>query len=809
MKTKFFFSLVAIIFCILAVSSVSYGQGILWYDPDDAVILSDSDPGDTTAVTLNFILGSGAELTNTQTITFDLSSFQVDPVEVLQQSNYEWSSVRTSAGDTINMDSDTTDYTVSFVESTGYLTFTLATENSLIPDDTVHLYISSDVLRNKGEQRADAIDDITLQVKSSDQVVFSAESETDDLSDPKSADAIYMVAADSLGGNWTYWTFKDTTRGRLPKDGKISVSFPDGFIIGTVDTSRVIVTDNTEGTKLLLASAVKGSTGSADSNDVLITLAETSYIDNLHELEIQIGKPGYEIVQNKMIYEGKEEDSNDQRVTFTTGIMATGDIFITGYDSDTNPIFTDSVSVSTGASEVIASNYFPPNNDGIGGVNISDATAGNPTDLTIRFQLGQRVDSVTVGSTKIQDTLYLDISDFTPIRSLISKDSLYVFSTGAVNFTDTSKYTVDTTNLETGIVAIVPDDNDIYLLAANTITLKLDDILKNKGSTDDINVGIRTNHMEQWVFDRDTTRILPNAGGLITYCVLSDTNAYMPSTLDSMIFRADAEIPKDGKISVMMPGTFTVHTDIDSALVDTSGDGITWAKAGDAVDGGVSNIDVNGTTITLTLNLGEPIEVGDYVRIAIGDTAIRKENKLDWAFTNPSICDTGTYPGNGRGGIYVETMDNDGNVFMQGNNSDTVEIVSNAFVDSQFTFASINDMANSTLHIWNAVGACTTLAGDSIKAVLHFTLGSELTGWPTNVGADTVSDTLYVDLSDFGVDPNSITDTNMVKFELGENLSSGRAAATSDWDSLLEYNATTKVLSIIHYRNNDKLKAKS
>jgi len=226
-----------IIFSSLLALTTSVHSQITWYS--NGLGLSDKTPGKVSTDTLRFILGTNSELTKSQTLTLDLSAFQVVTSEVLTKSNYDFSlSPSASKYDNFSMTED--DWSLSYNLTTKQLTFTLLTDNSLLPGDSTVLVISS-ILANPGYSSTSVNQDVSIRVKSYDEPVFSR-SEYDRLDSPGDQIIGQITFADTNASVTTYATIYDTAEGRIPLNGKIKVVFPDAFsFISGIDTSYVTV----------------------------------------------------------------------------------------------------------------------------------------------------------------------------------------------------------------------------------------------------------------------------------------------------------------------------------------------------------------------------------------------------------------------------------------------------------------------------------------------------------------------------------------------------------------------------------------
>lgn len=135
-----------IFFIMMTFSSFAYGQ-ISWYT--DGLVIGPKSPGKVAGDTLYFILGENSELTKDQTLTLDFSDFQVVTSEVTTKSNYSFA-LSPSASSDPNFSMDEDDWSLSYSSTLKQLTFTLLTDNSLLPGDSTVITINN-VLANPGK----------------------------------------------------------------------------------------------------------------------------------------------------------------------------------------------------------------------------------------------------------------------------------------------------------------------------------------------------------------------------------------------------------------------------------------------------------------------------------------------------------------------------------------------------------------------------------------------------------------------------------------------------------------------------------
>ncbi|MFC1558709.1 FlgD immunoglobulin-like domain containing protein, partial [candidate division KSB1 bacterium] len=632
-------------------------------------------------------------------------------------------------------------------------------------------------MRNKG--KGAATDDIAVRIRTEDQPVFSSDTDTDVLTEAQNASITYFTIWDSNATEQTYFTLKDTARGQIPADGYIKVTVPSNFTLGTVNTSNVQVYE--ENTLINLA-----NNGVSTSDSVVtIQLDAVGVIEDGNEIMINIGTASSPSITNPTIYNGTT-------LLDSAAVYSTAHTFgVWGLDADGDTIFFDSLGTGINPAnpdditQRIVSNYWVHEDNGTGGVKLSNVTASNATNITLRFQLGNRLDSIlAVG----MDTLALDLSNFEISGANVKDSTNYVFTGGGNLLAASENFEIDTTNLGTDSYVYIYMKNDGYLPNLTTLQLVISNVLTNRGQTADADIRIRTNHQTSWVTDRDVVEILPNTGGIITELALSDTNASARSVIDSLVFITSGTIPNDGQIVIVAPTAFTINSSLDSASI-TKGDSRTLV--GELVSngpGGISSIAVDDYEVALNLNLSSDIAAQETLFIMLGDTSYgadrSKTGTQQYAFTNPAAADSGWYPtqGSARGKFYVRTKYNDsegGGIVQEGtNDTRRLRIVTNTFVDSEFVFEApigINSQTN---------------AGDSVGIYLSLKLGSPLIG---------KEDTLYINLSNFAVDIEAVKDSANVRVSGGVALiaDGGTIPTYENWDSTAFLIGTTDTLAIV------------
>jgi len=780
MKAKKLMVMGIIVIVMMTFTSIAFGQ-ITWYT--DGLGMSSKAPGKVSTDTLRFILGTNSELTKNQTLTLDFSPFQVITSEVTKKSNYDFSlSPSASSYETFSMDS--TDWSLTYNSTDKELTFTLLTDNSLLPGDSTVLVISS-VLANPGRAASSTDQDVSMRVKSSDQPVFSR-SEYERLDAANDQVVGQITFADTNASETTYVTVYDTAEGRIPKNGIVKVAFPTTFTFASgIDTSYVSVRD--DGVKLTLSSV------SAASGVVTINLNASSAIEDGSVLQINLGTSSKPMVINPVIFNSTY--SYGDLKTFTAGRY--NDFYVAAFDNDGDTLFVDE---SGGTSFNVVSNWWT-DDVGDGGVSLSDYTASNPTELTLSFKLGTQVDFDTNATTQ-EDWFAVDLSGFSVNATEAVDSTNYTFTGGdwdaATKFHVT--YSSDTLYFYPDSASGAAGDNALPAQTALTLVIS-SNVLTNKGMATDVDVAIKTNHQPTWVTDRDVTAIDPNNGGVITYINLPDTNAGNGSVIDSLAFTANGEIPADGSIRIKFPPTFTLASSISKAYIDT-GYATPWNISidGSTINGGSaltqSAGDIVNNEVILELGLGVPIRSGKTVSIMLGDTSGmgaygRGEGHIvTEAFTNPAPADSGVYPTVGaRSPFVVETRYSDGSLIMSGNNSDDpVTIVTNRFIhydlagnyiDTAFCFIDANGNKTTTVK-----------AGDSVGINMIFQVGSYLRS---------NKDTLYIDLSNFLVDYSELRDSTNF------NVYRGTGNAGDNWVNGISWDGTNKIAKINGFTPNDTL----
>ena len=246
MRSKSVFVLAAFMAIILISGADAFGQ-IQWLDSPTGVGVSSSTPGKATNDTLRIILGEFSQLTNTQWLEIDLSSFQVDETAAATAANYSFSS--NNAGLQMN---NSTDFSAGYTSSTSVVRLTLVTENALVPGDTVTVVIQN-VTTHNGKTSSGASSDYRFRVRSSDQPVFQSDADTDNLlTTPNYNNLTAVTNADTLAQNTNWATLRFTANGQYPKDGELKVILPDGFTYdGTLNDSVTVTvagSPNTLGT---------------------------------------------------------------------------------------------------------------------------------------------------------------------------------------------------------------------------------------------------------------------------------------------------------------------------------------------------------------------------------------------------------------------------------------------------------------------------------------------------------------------------------------------------------------------------------
>jgi hypothetical protein len=797
MKTQSFFGLVAVVALTMLSFSTAYGQsGINWYGTPNGVTNGNTAPGDSTTLTLNIILGSGAELTNGQNLDVDLSSFQLDVTAAETASNYTFSSPNSA----LNMDNDGTDFSVTHTGN-NIVRITLTNQFAQVPGDSVTLVVSNAAVRNLGSGGTLTAegDNIGVYVASSDQPVFSRDTDTDDALASANVQALKTITlGDSIASASTWVTVIDTANGQIPADGQIVLELPGlqsatnqgGFVVSSsIDTADVVVLD--DGTQLTLATV-------AVTNDtvVTITLNAVGVIASGSELSISLGNASNKVVTNPAIYVGATSPTYTDSSRIYNGSGNPGFV-VQGLDNKASrgTIF-ENTAVGSEAVTVVSNTFVTDSDDG--GIKLTDNTAGNTTDMTITYALGAQLTGTAYSPALVVDTLVLDLSAFSRRTDTDPLDrSSYTFSGGGNLSTDSNYFKVDTAGSYIYITmdtVTTASDTTYGTLPSNALlTLTLTDILRNGGQIADANVLVRTN-TQTWATDRDETEIFPNAGGAITTLTLTDSSAGELVAIDTLIFVTNGQIPADGKIKVYAPSNFTINSNLDLKVNINKNDG-TVLVARDDGQGGASGTDEvtlsyeNNEAFVLTLDIGAVIADGETLKVSIGDTvgtlpvidALNVQNLFrrngveltssQWAVQNPTPANAGTYPSGGQPGVFrVEVLNgSDARLFI-GDNSSTrpVEIVTNAFADSQFMFIGNESSAYITDEF--PVGADTSVAGDTIGVSIKFSLGAPLIG----------ADSLYVDLGNFNVNMSELDTLNT---ELIGGLF--HTADNTKWDSVL------------------------
>ena len=216
MKSKFFISSILLSLALIFTLGIgAYGQGIGWLPHPGGVELSNLTPGDTTTVTLKFVITDGMDLTKDQWLNVDLSSFQINSTQAIVEGNYTFSTTTIEGETAIDMDNDGTDFEATV--SGSVVTFTLLNENSIVPADTITLVIDSQngLLKNKGKGPFPTgfDDDIQVKVRSQDQPVNSTDADTDDILDKaQNSSIITFTLADTNASEQTYFTLVDSER---------------------------------------------------------------------------------------------------------------------------------------------------------------------------------------------------------------------------------------------------------------------------------------------------------------------------------------------------------------------------------------------------------------------------------------------------------------------------------------------------------------------------------------------------------------------------------------------------------------------
>ncbi|MCH8286288.1 hypothetical protein IIB79_07135, partial [candidate division KSB1 bacterium] len=204
MRSKSVFVLAAFMAIILISGADAFGQ-IQWLDSPNGVTVTSSAPGNVTDLTLQIILGSLSQLTNTQWLEIKLSDFQVDETAAATATNYSFSSNNPS----LQM-SNTADFSAGYTASTGVVRLTLVTENALVPGDTVTVVIQN-VTTHNGITSSGASSDYRFRVRSSDQPVFQSDTDTDNLlTTPNDNNLTAVTNADTLAQNTNWSTLSFT-----------------------------------------------------------------------------------------------------------------------------------------------------------------------------------------------------------------------------------------------------------------------------------------------------------------------------------------------------------------------------------------------------------------------------------------------------------------------------------------------------------------------------------------------------------------------------------------------------------------------
>jgi len=750
MKSRSLLIVTVLLLLTVAFTTSVLGQGIVWKTPG---VLVDSEPGKATACSLRFFISTGNHLVQGDWIKIDLSNFQVKETQADNDNNYSF--VSTNSSETIHMEAD--DFDADYNATTQELTITLNGENALFPSDTAKIRISKEVLvhKGKGPNEPGSGNDVNVRLKTSKQPVYVSSSQTTTISldDPLDRQITSITRSDSNAYEYSYYTINLTTNGRIPALGKFKIKFPSGYSFNESGTDTADVHVTVGGVEQTLSSVT------FSDSDPSVTIAVEDTITDGASVEIKIGKTGNLVVRNPSIH--PYSSTYYQNYDFSTGT----EFIVYAMDEESDTLFYDKS--GSDITYRIVSNYWQPDSDS-GGVTLSVQTAGKSTELSVRFKVGSIIDSVTTSDV---DTLYLDLSAFKiNVENDKASDDRYYTIYGAVGMSDSSGY--NATYKGDSVVAITPGPNAYIPVDQNITIVVSSTLLENYGQTSDITVKVKSSHQDQWLDDRDVTKIFANTGGVITTLHFSNYEAGEYAMLDSLKFTTDGEIPQDGYIVVKFPSQFTLASSIDSAFIfgedPTTGARVQIANAGEEISSITTSVD----EIKLKLNLSSAIPSDSILIVQIGDSTGYNAHKSFWtsgtyAFTNPAPADSGTYPdiSESKDNIIVETRYANESVIQTGTNSAaSVRIVTNYILPDSFGVTYGDGDASSVSHIRShspSLGAVndSVWAGDSVGIWLKFTLGSDLIG---KGGLD--RDTFYVDFSDFIVNPMEAADTNNYDF---------------------------------------------
>ncbi|MFC1726538.1 hypothetical protein ACFL4T_13025, partial [candidate division KSB1 bacterium] len=774
----------------VVLTSNSYGQGIIWKSNNRGVYVNKT-PGIATACTLKFRISTGNHLVQNDWMKIDLSNFQVNTTKVNWLGQYRFRSANTSQ--TIKM--DTTNFDVSWSSTLKELTITLNGENALFPSDSATVIIGNQVLTNlgRGPNRNATNSDIKVRVKTSKQPVYSPSTMTTTikLNAPNDQQVTTIAPSDANAQEYGRYVITTATTGQIPAGGKFKVDFPYGY---TFNASGI----DTQDVELYVGGIKKPITDAAFA-DSSVTITVTNAIASGSAVILNIGSSTYStnVVRNPSLYPYSGSAYPEAVKSFSTGT----NFVVLGLDDVNDTLFYDKA--GSDVTYDVVTNWFPADTDS-GGVTLDIATAGKSTELSVRFKLGSALDSVDVTDV---DTLYLDLSDFQVNADSADWDAHYTIK-GASTISDSGDF--NALYKGNSIVAFTPGVGGATFPAATQLTIVIDNnVLKNYGNANDVEVKLWTKLQQEQLTDRDVTKIFANTGGVITGVKFKKYDAGEESTIDSLRFAVNGEIPADGYIVVKLPNQFSLPTSIDSARVyrvyapTAARTEIATITSGTINSGNpLSGTLLQDNEIRLKLSLGgaTTISTDCTLVISIGDsTDFATIHRIaDPAFTNPAPADSGTYPtiAAGRDNITIETRYSDGSAIQTGTNSgSTVRIVTNAIyadsfgVNKGYGVASAGTVLRKTLPNSKMSGktyADTVYAGDSLGIFFAFKLGTTL-----NSASTSRADTFYVDLSDFIVDPGEArTAANYDFAEFPKTVGGTAAGETGTFNQVAYYDGS-------------------